>query len=215
MKTYLVHGPSGSGKDTQLDLLEQKMDFERIATGEMFRTLKAEGHEEFKELFDLIESGGLPNTKQTYDLLREYIKRFDPNKNWIFVGAVRRLNQTAAFEDLLKELGRELDAFIHFKLSNDAAVERLSLRWTCPKCETTFHEKFKPEKVKGKCDNDGETLYKREDDHPGAVRRRLDWYNEDIQPILDYYAEEGKLIEVDASGTIEEIQKEFLTVLGL
>ena len=208
-KTLLVHGPSGSGKDTQVDFLVEKFGFEKIGTGEMFRALSKER----KDISELINSGKFISSELTYELLNEWMKNYDEKKDWIFVSVVRTFDQVELFDALLKKFDRELDNFIHFSLTAEKAIERMSLRKVCVICGENYHEVHKPEKKEGFCDKDGGKLVRRDDDRPEAIRKRLEEYNNSIAPILEEYKRRGILIEIDASPSIEEIHKEVLRVL--
>lgn len=206
MKTLLFHGPPGCGKDTQLDLLRETESFERIGTGDMFRQMYKEGNSLGVEAYEDMKKGFVPSDL-TYKLLNLWITRFDVNKDWYFVSVVRSPEQIAMFDALLGRFNRKLDHFIHFSLTEESAIERISLRRVCPDCFTSFHEKYKPEKVLGICDKCGGKLMIRADDKEEVVLFRQRQYKEAIQPILDEYRQRGVLIEVDASADIKTIGK--------
>jgi adenylate kinase len=215
MKTILLHGPSGCGKDTQADLLVENFGFEKIVTGEMFRTMYDMADIDGIKAHETWGKGIFVPDDITYRMLPKWLARFNPIKDWIFVSVVRSQGQIALFDNLLKESNRTLDAFVHFKLSEEAAIERMALRWVCPNCNQIYHEKYKKERVQGFCDACGMKLTQREDDKPERIKSRLEEYNRTIQPILDEYRSRGILIEIDASPSIEEIQKEIITKLNL
>jgi len=215
MKTILFHGPSGCGKDTQVDLLVKNYGFEKIGTGEMFRAMNEIGDIDGIKAHDYWGKGLFVPNELTYSMLSKWMKKYNSEKDWAFVSVVREYGQIALFDNLLKESGRNLDAFMHFKLSEEAAIERMALRWVCPNCNQIYHEKYKKERVQGFCDACGIKLTQREDDKPERIKSRLKEYNRTIQPILDEYKSRGILIEIDASPSIEEIQKEIITKLNL
>jgi len=216
MKTFLFHGPSGAGKDTQVDLLSPYLDMEKINTGDMFRTMPGEGDELAIYWAEKVWKEGIfPSGKVTYELLSRYIKRYDVKKDWVFVSVVRLEEQIAYFEELLKKENRKLDAFIHFKLSDKVAIERLSRRLVCPVCKTAYDNKHKPPKKEGVCDNDSATLETRPDDQPDQIKNRLRQYNKSIFPILNHFDKQGLLIEIDASKSIDLIHKEIIKQLNL
>lgn len=206
LKTILVHGPSGSGKDTQVDLLVERFGFEKIVTGDMLR----EAAKTDSELAELMNSGTFPSSKLTYELLNDWMKKYEASKDWIFVSVVRRFDQVELFDELLKKFNRELNLFIHFSLSAEKAIERMSLRKICSVCGENYHEKYKQEKKENICDKDGGKLVKRDDDKPDAIQKRLDEYNKSISPILQEYKKRNILVDIDASFTIEEIHEEVL-----
>jgi len=206
-RTILVHGPSGSGKDTQVDLLLAKVDsFEKIVTGEMFRSFS----ESRTDIAELINSGNFVPSKVAYELLTEWVSKYDSQKDWIFVSAVRAFDQIALLDELLQKYDRKVELFIHFSLPAEKAIERMSLRKVCSVCGENYHDKYKSEKVFNVCDKDGGKLVRRDDDRAEAIKKRLSEYEKGIKPILDEYRKRGILVDIDASPSIEEIQEDVL-----
>lgn len=215
MKTVLFHGPSGCGKDTQVELLVKKYNFENIGTGEMLRKMYSQGDLNAIKAHQYWSKGKFVPNELTYTMLKSWVKQFDQEKNWAFISVVRDIGQIPLFEEVLNDTNRKLDYFIHFTLSEEMSIERMSLRWVCPNCDATYHEKYKLERVKGYCDKCGTKLEQREDDRPERIKMRLMEYNRTIKPILAYYIKKGILIEIDATPSIEEIHKEVVDKLGL
>ena len=213
MYTYLFHGPSGCGKDTQVDLLVKKYKAVKIETGDMFRKLLEAKDPDAIEAHKYWGQGHFSPSALTYKMFDKWIKNYDLNQDIILVSVVRNVDQIPMLDDLLSGLGRKLDGFIHLNLSEAAAIERLSLRSYCPNCGATYHDKYKPEKVAGICDVCGHKLEKREDDKPKLIVERLKEYNKTIEPILAEYAKRGILTEVDASPSIEVIHEQILKLL--
>jgi len=217
MNTYLFHGPSGCGKDTQVDLLlkEYPGKLERIATGEMFRKMYEEGDSDGLDAYKYWSKGIFNPDEQVYKMLGKWLERFDPKKDWIFVSAVRRAGQISLFDDVLRKYNRTLTTFVHFKLNLEAVLERRTLRWVCPECQKNYHKKYNPEKNKGFCDIDNARLFQREDDTKEASEKLFEQYNETIKPILDEYQRRNILIEIDASPDIETIHNEVVKRLDI
>ncbi|MBD3329050.1 AAA family ATPase [Candidatus Dojkabacteria bacterium] len=217
MKTFMIHGPSGSGKDTQINKLVEKFPnkFERIATGDMFRTNFQQRTADGLEAHKYWGEGKWVPADLVYKMLAKWIQLFSEKEDWIFVSAVRAPSQIPLFDSLLQKYGRELDLFIHLKLSEEKAVERMSLRKICPVCGAIYHSKYKPEKKEGFCDNDDGKLFPREDDKPEIVKVRIQEYNRTIEPILAEYQSRGVLKEIDADQSIEAIHEEFIEVMDL
>lgn len=215
MQTVLFIGPSGSGKDTQVDFLVKENEFENIGTGEMFRKMYEQGDLDGIKAHQFWSSGKFVPNDLTYRMFSKWVKQFDETKSWAFVGVVRDPNQIILLDGLLKENNRKLDKVVHFTLSEESAIERMSLRRVCTNCGSTYHEKYKPEKVSGYCDKCGMILARREDDQPERIKLRLREYNNTIQPILNQYTERGVLVEIDASPSIDQIHNEVKKALGL
>ena len=215
MKTILFHGSPGCGKDTQVELLVKNYEFENIGTGNMFREMYSQGDLDGIRAHEYWGKGRWVPNKIVYKMFPKWLKSFDVNKSWAFVSVVRDPGQIPLFEEVLKDIDRELDCFIYFKLSEEAAIERMSLRWVCPNCDTTYHEKYKQEDVKGYCDKCGTKLSQREDDKPERIKMRLLEHDKTIEPILEYYKDKGILIEIDASPGIDDIHTEVVEKLEL
>jgi adenylate kinase len=211
----LFLGPSGSGKDTQADLLKNKLNAENISTGDMFRVLYEEGDPLGIEAQKVWSKGLWNPDEQVFELLGKWLKRFDSNKSWNLIGAIRRPTQIPMLDNVLQKLGKNLDYVIHFSLPEESAIERLSYRWVCKDCKTNFHEKYKPEKVKGICDKCGGNLFQRDDDKPDAIKSRMQEYEKTIKPIREAYEKRKIWIDIDASPSIEEIHKIVCERLGL
>lgn len=215
METILIHGPAGSGKDTQANLLSSKFEFEIIGTGEMFRKMYSEGDIDAIRAHQSWSKGFWVPNELTYKMLNRWINRFDKSKNWLFVSVVREVGQISMFDEFLENQERSLDTFLYFKLDEKTAIERLSLRRVCNNCDAIYHAKFKKEKVDGYCDKCGALLSQREDDKEYKIKQRLLEDQRTIAPIVEEYKKRGLYIEVDAAPTIEEIHKEVIDVLNL
>lgn len=213
IQTAIFHGPSGSGKDTQLDLLAKKVDYKRIAASSVMEELKKEGSELALRAEEYGKRGELYPDEFVYEMFDTWVSRLDPEAKWFFVSPVRKSTQIRHFDDLMVKYSRKLELFVHFDLSDEAAIERMSLRSYCPICRATYHSKYKPEKNEGLCDNDGAKLLHREDDSPEAIKKRLSWYRDDIDPILAEYESRGLLLRVDAAPSIQEIHSTLLKKL--
>lgn len=216
MKTYIFHGPSGCGKDTQINLLYDYLDLEKISTGDMYRIMPGEGDKEAAYWAQKVWKEGLfPSGKVTYGLFEKFVKRFDFNKDWIFVSIVRLEDQIKWYEEFMTKIDRKLDKFVHFKLSEEVAIERMADRLYCEKCFATYHPIYNPEKKKGFCDNDGHVLIHRIDDQPDQIKERMKQYRENLESIKKHFEEKGLWMEIDAAPSIQEIHKDLVAKLNL
>jgi adenylate kinase len=213
-KTIQVLGPSGSGKDTQIDKLAEKFDYQKIGTGDMFRALYEEKDPDGVEAYKYWSEGKWVPDELVYKMFAKWIEKYDSDKPWIFSQVVRTVPQVELFDKLLEKFDRSLDLVIYFSLSREAAIERMSLRRYCPECGEEYHLKYLPPKNDEKCDNDGTKLETREDDNPEAIVQRLEEFKNKTRPVLDVYGDRGILIEIDASPSIDEIHEVVLEKLA-
>ena len=205
--TIQVLGPSGSGKDTQIDKIVEACDYVKIGTGDMFREEYEKKSEVGIKAYEYWGEGKWVPNDIVYNVFSEWIQKFDEEKPWIFSQVVRDPGQIPLLDELLKKFDKTLELVIHLPLSEKAAIERMSLRRHCPKCGEEYHLKYVPPKDSEKCDNDGEKLAIREDDFPEAIRTRLNEYNEKVLPVVEEYKKRGILIDVDAAPPIEDVWK--------
>jgi adenylate kinase len=215
MKTVLFHGTSGSGKDTQVQLLVDRYAFESISTGDMFRAMYQEGDDEAIEAHQYWSKGIWVPNELTHRIFKRWVDRSDSSKNWAFISVVRHLEQVEMFDELLNRYKRELDSFVYFSLSDDIAIERMVLRWVCNKCNAIYHEKYKPEIKKGYCDVCSSVLEKREDDTVDSIKQRISENKRTVEPIINAYKQRDIFIEIDASHSIEDVHKVVVDRLGL
>jgi len=206
-KTVLVLGPSGSGKDTQIDKLVDLCGYEKIGTGDMLREEYAKRTTKGIEAHKSWGEGRWVPDDLMYELFSEWITKYDRSKPWIFSQVVRAPGQVAMFDDLLGKLGRKLDMVLYFSLSSEAAIERMSLRRHCPVCGREYHLVYVKPRNGEVCDDDGTALIRRDDDYPEAIEQRLEEFKNKVVPILSEYTTRGILTEVDASPSIDDVWK--------
>jgi len=119
--TILFHGPSGSGKDTQVDLLVEKYGFEKIGTGEMFRKMYEKGGPDAIKAHEYYSKGHFVPNDLTYKMFAKWIEKFDSEKDWALVSVIRDIGQVPLLDRILEEKKRELTHFVHFVLSEEAS----------------------------------------------------------------------------------------------
>ena len=201
----LFMGPPGAGKGTQAEELVKKHSLAHISTGEMFRSAASEQTELGLKAKDYMERGALVPDEVTIGIVKERMAKPDCEKGCLLDGFPRTIAQAEALDEMLTESGQKIDYVVYFDASDDILVARLTGRRICQKCQTSFHVIFHPPKNEGVCDDCGGELYAREDDKEETARHRLDVYAVNTAPLLDYYLDSGRLTEIDASGSLEEI----------
>lgn len=202
MRLILIGGP-GSGKGTQGKLLADLLGVPHISTGAMIRALTAAGDPMLLPYRACIDRGEFLPDAEMVALLGQRLKADDARGGYILDGFPRDLAQAALFDQTAA--GTLLDAAVNLEVSDQELTRRLAGRLICPVCATSYHKLFSPPVVDGVCDRDGAELVRRADDEPESVARRLRVYHEQTEPLIERYRAQGKLVEVDASGDVEEV----------
>jgi len=206
MASYIVMlGPPGVGKGTQAKILAEKTGLAHISSGDLFR----ENIKNQTELGQLAQSymnkGELVPDDVTISMIRERLSRPDCKAGAILDGFPRTPAQADALKQMLAEFAGDVDHVPFVTANQEVLVSRLSGRWTCRANGHVFHEKFNPPQKEGICDLDGSELYQRDDDKAETVIRRIQVYIEQTAPLISYYRDAGKLIEIDGAQPIEKV----------
>jgi adenylate kinase len=206
MATYIVMlGPPGVGKGTQAKILAEKTGLAHISSGDLFR----ENIKNQTELGQLAQSvmnkGELVPDDVTIAMIRERLSRPDCQAGAILDGFPRTPAQADALKQMLTEFDGDVNHVPFISADDDVLITRLSGRWTCRANGHVFHATFNPPQKDGICDLDGSELYQRDDDKVETVTRRIQVYAEQTAPLIAYYREAGKLIEIDGAQPIEQV----------
>ncbi len=214
MLTYIVLlGPPGAGKGTQSKVLETELDLPHISTGDIFRENIKNGTPLGKLANDYISKGHLVPDDVTIAMLRERFTQPDCKNGAILDGFPRTPIQADELEVLLNSFGGRVNIVLHITAPVDYLIDRLAGRWTCKAQGHVFHEHFNPPREKGICDIDGSDLYQREDDKAETVLNRIEIYENQTAPLIQYYQERGLLIEINGIASIEEVSTQVMSVL--
>jgi adenylate kinase len=208
----LLGGP-GAGKGTQAERLSESLGIPQISTGDLFRENLRSATELGLLAKDYMERGELVPDEVTVGMVRERLSRPDCAKGAILDGFPRTVAQAEALDALLTEMGVGLAAVPYIKVPEDVLLARLAGRWTCKGCGAMYHQLFSPPREPGVCDRCGGELYQRPDDTPDTQQHRIKVYFEQTAPLIDYYREQGFLVEVDGRPGIGEIQAELLNII--
>ncbi|MBC1964378.1 adenylate kinase [Listeria welshimeri] len=204
MKLVLM-GLPGAGKGTQAEQIVEKYNIPHISTGDMFRAAMKNNTELGKKAKSFMDNGDLVPDEVTNGIVRERLAEDDAKNGFLLDGFPRTVEQAAELENILSDLGTELDAVINIEVDKDVLMKRLTGRWICRTCGKTYHEIYNPPKVAGKCDLDGGELYQREDDKKETVENRLNVNMKQTKPLLDFYSEKGKLHSVNGEQDINDV----------
>jgi adenylate kinase len=201
----ILLGPPGAGKGTQAKLLSAEYGVPHISTGDMFRDHKARGTEIGKQIQAIMDTGGLVTDDVTNAMVKERLSRPDVAVGFILDGYPRTNAQAEYLDGLLSSLGRTIDRVVSYEVAEEAIVERISGRRSCPKCGAIYHVSGNPPRRMGYCDRDDTGLVQREDDKPENVKKRMAEYAGKTEPLKRFYRERGVLANVDGIGTPEGI----------
>jgi adenylate kinase len=199
-------GPPGAGKGTQARELAREWGVPQIATGEMLREAVAAGTPLGREAQRIMETGALVPDDVMIGLIAERLRKPDAANGFILDGFPRTIAQAEALDRLLKDLEQRLDAVVYFQVAEAELIRRLTGRRLCRQCQTAFHVVSAPPKREGVCDRCGGELYQRDDDSEATVRHRLQVYERQTAPLLDYYRDRDLLAPIHGEGTIGAIR---------
>lgn len=211
---YLILlGPPGAGKGTQAASLSKELRAAHVASGDLFRQAQEQGTPLGLQAKAYMERGELVPDELTVRMVLERLEAPDCSGGVILDGFPRTLEQARALDQALGANGKTIDAVLYIKVSEDELVRRLGGRWLCRDCQTPYQTISSPPKVAGVCDSCGGELYQRPDDSRETVRNRLRVYEERTAPLIAYYIDLNKLVEIDGGQGIEEVRSEMLSVL--
>lgn len=209
----IIMGAPGSGKGTCCVDLKQILQVPHISTGDMFRKAIKDGTPLGKLAKSLIDDGKFVPDEVTNGLVKERLKEDDCKNGFILDGYPRNLAQAIEFDKILKELNIKLDAAINLDIDNELIVQRIINRRLCSKCGAGYNLISLKPKQEGICDLCGSVLYTRADDNEETVRTRLQVYEEQTKPLVEYFEKQGKLLHINATGSPEEVLKEVVKTL--
>ena len=205
MSRVIFLGAPGAGKGTQARRLAAGSGVPQVATGDMLREAAAAGTPLGREAKRFMDQGVLVPDEVVIGLVDERLSRPDAGKGYVLDGFPRTVAQAEALDALLRRLGQDLDRVVFFDVSRDELLRRLTGRRVCRQCGTAFHLVSAPPKAAGRCDQCGGELYQRDDDAEATVGRRLDVYQTQTAPLLDYYRKRGLLVRVAGEGPVDQV----------
>jgi len=211
MAPYIVLlGPPGVGKGTQANILAEKTGLAHISSGDLFRENIKNETDLGKLAKSFIDKGELVPDDVTIAMIKERLARPDCKAGAILDGFPRTPVQAVALQKMLANFKGDVDVVPFITAAPEILIERLSGRWTCPQGHT-YHQKFNPPAVAGKCDIDGSELYQRDDDKVETVARRIKVYLEQTMPLVEYYRSQKKLVEIDGTQPIKFVTDALLS----
>ncbi len=205
-------GPPGAGKGTQARRLHEHFGLEQISSGDILRDNIVHGTELGTQAEGYMHAGQLVPDALVIGMIEHELER--ARDGFVMDGFPRTVAQAQALDALLARRGTPLEAAVYFKGDRPALVARLASRWTNPRNGRTYNALTNPPKVAGIDDEDGGELVQREDDQPETVAKRLEVYDLQTRPLVEYYSKVGKLVEVDALASVKAVADRIAAALG-
>ena len=207
-------GAPGAGKGTQAKKIADRYQIPHISTGDIFRANIKEGTELGKKAKSYMDQGLLVPDELTLELIMDRFQNPDCANGYVLDGFPRTIPQAEALTAALEKNGDSIDYAINVEVPDENIITRMSGRRACLACGATYHVVYAPTKEEGVCDRCGEKLVLRDDDKPETVKKRLDVYHSQTQPLIDYYTKQGKLAEVDGTQSVDAVFDAIVKILG-
>lgn len=211
MRIVLV-GPPGAGKGTQAQYIASHLSIPKISTGDIFRANVSGGTELGRQAKQYMDRGDLVPDEITIAMVRDRLAEDDARHGFLLDGFPRNVPQAETLKKILSEWDTRLDVVLELVVDEDEVVRRLSGRRTCDRCGRIWHVDF-DDKQDDICDDCGGHLFQRDDDKEEVVMHRLEVYRQETAPLVQFYADEGILVGIDATGPVEEVTKRALAAL--
>jgi adenylate kinase len=216
MPVYIVLlGPPGAGKGTQAQIISENLKLPHISSGDIFRDNLKRQSDLGKNAEEYMKRGELVPDDLTIAMIEERLSRPDCAAGALLDGFPRTTAQAEALAVMLAGFKGKVQAVPYINVPEEVLIERLTGRWTCRAQGHIFHEKYNPSKTTGVCDYDGSELYQRDDDKSETVKHRIRVYLEQTEPLIAYYREQGVLLEIDGTKTIEQVSSDLLAGLTM
>jgi len=206
-------GPPGAGKGTQAKRIEEQYNIPQISTGDIIRLAIQSKSEWGKKAEEYVRSGELVPDEVVIGIIRERLTQDTYRNGFMLDGFPRNLEQAEALNQLLKEIGIQLNLVLQFDVDRDEVIERLSARRICEKCQTPYNMVSKPPKNDEICDICQGRVVQRPDDRPEVIMNRLNTYEQQTKPLIDYYRSQGILKVIISKGSIDDVFQQVQKVL--
>ncbi|GGY93101.1 adenylate kinase [Streptomyces poonensis] len=213
MRIVLV-GPPGAGKGTQAAFLAKNLSIPHISTGDLFRANISRQTELGKLAKSYMDAGNLVPDEVTIAMAKDRMEQPDAQNGFLLDGFPRNVSQAEALDETLKTEGLKLDAVLDLEVPDEEVVKRIAGRRICRNDSShVYHVSYKAPKQEGVCDECGGELYQRDDDAEETVRKRLDVYHTQTEPIIDYYKGQDLVVTISALGAVDEVTQRAMEAL--
>jgi adenylate kinase len=206
-------GPPGAGKGTQAQFISSHLSIPKISTGDIFRDNVSHGTALGRRAQAYMERGDLVPDEVTIAMVSDRLADDDTAAGFLLDGFPRNVPQAETLKKMLLAWDTRLDVVLELVVDDDEVVRRLSGRRTCRRCGRVWHATFDPPARPDICDDCGGELFQRDDDREDTIRHRLEVYQQQTSPLISFYADEGILLGLDATGPVDEITERALSAL--
>lgn len=213
MRLILLGAP-GAGKGTQAEYLSKRFSIPHISTGDILRENVKNETELGKKAKEYMDKGLLVPDEIVIEIVKDRLSKEDCKNGFLLDGFPRTIAQAEALDKVLEELGQKIDKVLNIEVPDEKILERMSGRRICKNCGASFHVIYRPPQKEGVCDVCGGELYQREDDKEETVKKRLEVYHAQTQPLIDYYKAKGLLVVAYGQEEIADTTKEVLKRLA-
>lgn len=213
MKLIMLGAP-GAGKGTQAKMIAEKYNIPHISTGDIFRANIKEGTELGKKAKSYMDAGGLVPDELVVDLVVDRVGQEDCKNGYVLDGFPRTIPQAESLDAALAKTGDKVDYAINIEVPDQNIIDRMGGRRACVGCGATYHIVNIPPKKEGVCDKCGENLILRDDDKPETVKKRLEVYHEQTEPLIKYYKAKNAEVEIDGTMEMNDVFNAIVKLLG-
>ena len=209
----ILLGPPGAGKGTQAKLLVKQYGIPQVSTGDILRSAVKEQTPMGLKAKSCMDAGGLVPDAVVIDIIKDRLAKPDCSAGFILDGFPRTVGQANALNEVLADGGRKIEHVISIAVDKDELLQRITGRRTCRGCGKGYHLTFDPPQIADRCDECEGELYQRDDDKEETMLNRLQVYEDQTLPLIEYYRSSSLLREVAGTGTMDEIQKKLRDIL--
>lgn len=213
MKTLIFLGAPGCGKGTQAAMVKEELDIAHISTGDILREAVAKQTAAGVEAKNYMDRGDLVPDEIMIAIIKDRIVEKDCEKGFILDGFPRTLPQASALDQMLADSGKSLSKVVYINVPQEILMKRILGRQSCPACKAVFNKYFNPSAQEDVCDACKAALVTRSDDNEESVKNRLTTFNNNTFPLIDFYKDQGKLVDINGDQEILKIKEAIIAAV--
>ncbi len=213
-KSIILLGPPGGGKGTQAKMMTEKYKIPQVSTGDILREAVKNKTAMGIKAKEYMDAGKLVPDEVVIGIIKDRLAQLDCQAGFILDGFPRTVGQAEALDVMLSDMNKRITHAVSIEVDDAELMKRLTGRRTCKACGAMYHVIFKPPKKEGACDACGGQLYQRDDDKEATIRNRLDVYQQQTAPLIDYYKGKDLLRPIAGTGKIEDIFSKIESVIA-